>query len=60
MKSDSEIQKDVIAELHWEPTVNAAEIGVEVQDGIVTLAGHVPITRVSGTQSVLPSASTAL
>jgi len=41
MKSDSEIQKDVIAELHWEPTVNAAEIGVEVQDGIVTLAGHV-------------------
>jgi len=60
MKSDSEIQKDVIAELHWEPTVNAAEIGVEVQDGIVTLAGHVTNYRVSGTQSVLPSASTAL
>jgi osmotically-inducible protein OsmY len=41
MKSDSQIQKDVIAELNWEPTVNAAEIGVEVKDGTVTLAGHV-------------------
>jgi hypothetical protein len=25
----------------WKPAVNAAEIGVEVKDGIVTLAGHV-------------------
>jgi osmotically-inducible protein OsmY len=41
MKSDSQVQKDVIAELNWEPTVNAAAIGVEVKDGIVTLAGHV-------------------
>lgn len=41
MKSDTQIQQDVIAELNWEPAVNAAEIGVEVNDGIVTLAGHV-------------------
>jgi osmotically-inducible protein OsmY len=27
--------------LKWEPSVHAAEIGVEVKDGIVTLAGHV-------------------
>ncbi len=41
MKTDTELQRDVIAELKWEPSVNAAEIGVEVKNGIVTLAGHV-------------------
>jgi osmotically-inducible protein OsmY len=41
MKTDAQVQQDVIAELKWEPSVNAAQIGVEVKDGIVTLAGHV-------------------
>ena len=41
MKSDSQVQQDVSAELKWEPAVNAAQIGVEVKNGIVTLAGHV-------------------
>jgi osmotically-inducible protein OsmY len=41
MKTDKQVQQDVIAELSWEPSVNAAQIGVEVKDGIVTLAGHV-------------------
>ena len=41
MKTDTQLQLDVIAELKWEPSVNAAHIGVEVADGIVTLAGHV-------------------
>ena len=41
MKTDSQLQKDVLAELAWEPAVNAAHIGVEVSEGIVTLAGHV-------------------
>lgn len=41
MKTDSQLQQDVMAELKWEPSVNAAQIGVEVQDGVVTLAGHV-------------------
>ncbi len=41
MKTDSQLQLDVLAELKWEPSVNAAQIGVEVKDGIVTLAGHV-------------------
>ena len=41
MKSDKQIQQDVMAELSWEPSVNAAHIGVEVSDGIVTLTGHV-------------------
>jgi osmotically-inducible protein OsmY len=41
MKTDKQIQQDVIAELNWEPSVNPAHIGVEVSDGVVTLAGHV-------------------
>ena len=41
MKTDTQLQQDVLAELKWEPSVNAALIGVEVKDGIVTLAGHV-------------------
>ena len=41
MKTDLQLQQDVQAELKWEPSVNAAQIGVEVKDGIVTLAGHV-------------------
>ncbi len=41
MKTDTQLQQDVIAELNWEPSVDAAQIGVEVKDGIVTLAGRV-------------------
>jgi osmotically-inducible protein OsmY len=41
MKTDTQLQSDVIAELKWEPSINAEQIGVEVKDGIVTLAGHV-------------------
>jgi osmotically-inducible protein OsmY len=41
MKTDAELQKDVMDELKWEPTVAAAEIGVAVKDGVVTLSGHV-------------------
>jgi osmotically-inducible protein OsmY len=41
MKTDSELQRDVLDELKWEPSINAARIGVSVKDGIVTLSGHV-------------------
>ena len=41
MKSDSQLQQDVMAELKWEPSVHAAQIGVEVKNGVVTLAGEV-------------------
>ena len=41
MKTDNQLQQDVLAELRWEPSVNAAQIGTEVTNGIVTLAGHV-------------------
>ena len=39
MKTDAQIQKDVIDELKWEPFLNASEIGVAVKNGIVTLSG---------------------
>lgn len=42
MKRDTDLQKDVLDELKWEPTVNAAHIGVSARDGVVTLSGHVP------------------
>ena len=41
MKTDSQLQQDVMAELKWEPAVHAAQIGVEVKNGVVTLAGEV-------------------
>jgi len=41
MKTDSELQQDVMNELKWEPTIKAAEIGVGVTDGVVTLSGYV-------------------
>jgi osmotically-inducible protein OsmY len=41
MKTDMEIQKDVIDQLKWEPFLNATQIGVAVKNGIVTLSGQV-------------------
>lgn len=41
MKTDIQLQQDVIKELKWQPSVNAANIGVEVHQGVVTLSGHV-------------------
>lgn len=41
MKTDMEIQKDVMEELKWVPQLNATEIGVAVKNGIVTLSGTV-------------------
>jgi osmotically-inducible protein OsmY len=41
MKPDVQLQRDILDELDWEPRVDAAEIGVTVDDGVVTLTGHV-------------------
>ena len=41
MLQDSQLQKAVIAELGWEPSVTAAHIGVAAREGVVTLSGHV-------------------
>jgi len=39
--TDLELKKNVETELSWEPSVNAAEIGVAVKDGVVALTGKV-------------------
>ena len=41
MKSDAQIQLDIAAELKFEPSVNATQIGVTVSEGVVTLFGQV-------------------
>lgn len=38
---DKEIRQDVLDELDFDPSVNAAHIGVVVDKGVVTLTGHV-------------------
>jgi osmotically-inducible protein OsmY len=42
MRTDTELQRDVAAELKWEPRLCEEEIGVTVRDGVVTLTGFVP------------------
>jgi osmotically-inducible protein OsmY len=41
MRSDSDIKREVEDELKWEPEVDAADIGVSVHNGVVTLTGFV-------------------
>jgi len=41
MKTDKQLQQDVLDELVWEPSVDAAEIGVSVENGVVILNGTV-------------------
>lgn len=64
MKTDSQIQKDVMEELKWEPSVTHEHIGVAVTDGVVTLSGSVPsfiekyhaeraAQRVAGVQAIV-------
>lgn len=39
---DLELRRKVLAELEFDPSVDAANIGITVNAGIVTLSGHVP------------------
>jgi osmotically-inducible protein OsmY len=41
MKSDSDIKRDVEAELQWDPDIDATDIAVAVKGGVVTLTGFV-------------------
>lgn len=41
MKNNAELQTDVQNAIKWEPLLNAAEIGVTVKDGVVSLTGIV-------------------
>ena len=42
MTTDLQLQRDVIAELAWESAIDARALGVTVEQGVVTLLGHVP------------------
>lgn len=64
MKTDSQLQRDAIAELKWEPLLREAEIGVAVKDGVITLTGTVngyakkseaedAVKRVAGVKAVV-------
>jgi osmotically-inducible protein OsmY len=41
MWTDTDIKQDVLDEFIWDPEVDAADVGVEVDDGVVTLTGTV-------------------
>lgn len=41
MKTDLQLQKDVLDELKFEPSIREMEIGVATKDGVVTLTGFV-------------------
>src|SRR5258705_1936170 len=40
-RTDEQMQKDVLAELKWEPRLQPNEIGVAVKNGVVSLLGTV-------------------
>ena len=40
-KSDSELQRQVLQELKWDPRVDETEVGVQIKDGVVTLTGSI-------------------
>lgn len=39
---DFDLRKDILEELEWDPSIDARTIGVAIEDGIVSLTGHVP------------------
>jgi osmotically-inducible protein OsmY len=41
VRADEEILQDVLSELKWDPEVDPTDVGVEVDDGVVTLTGTV-------------------
>lgn len=63
MKTDSDLKKDVLTELSWDPLVPEARVGVTVSEGVVTLTGHLDtyaekiaarraVERVSGVKAI--------
>lgn len=63
MKTDSQLQQDVIAELAWDPSIDHAHVGVTAKGGVVTLSGFVSdytqkrtaeraVERVQGVQGI--------
>jgi len=40
MKADTQLRSEVQAELDWEPSIDASQVGVTTSNGIVTLTGR--------------------
>jgi osmotically-inducible protein OsmY len=40
--NDKTLRQNIIDELNWTPAVDAAHVGVAVNNGVATLSGHVP------------------
>jgi osmotically-inducible protein OsmY len=70
-KTDTQLKHDIEEELHWDPKVNAARIGVSVDAGAVALSGEVDdnaqkwaaedaIKRVRGVRAVAQNLSVKL
>jgi osmotically-inducible protein OsmY len=64
MKTDEQLQNDVLEELRWDPSLKASDIGVLATDGVVALTGTVrtfaekcaaelAARRVSGVRAIL-------
>lgn len=71
MKTNIQVQRDVLDELEYEPSVDAAEIGVTAKEGIITLSGKAKsyaekwsavraAERVSGVNAVIDQLSVEL
>jgi osmotically-inducible protein OsmY len=41
IKSDGQLQRDVIDELRWDASIGSSEIGVAAKEGVITLTGQV-------------------
>ena len=63
MKSDKQLQQDVMDDLRWDPSIDASKVGVTAANGVVTLTGTVPsyfqkqnteriVKRVAGVRAV--------
>jgi len=57
MKSDSDIKRDVEAELKWDPDIDATDIAVAAKGGVVTLTGFVKAACINIRRSGMRSAS---
>ena len=71
IKTDVELERDVLAELRWDPLITEKGIGVKAKDGIITLRGEVPsyaekyaalagAERVKGVRAVVQELSVVL
>jgi hypothetical protein len=60
MRSDADVKRDVEAELHSDPSLDATDIAVAVTDGVVALTALSAHIGSGMRQKPLPSASPAL